>query len=134
MKIYVVDFTCAPRKAKPITVAAGRAHGTGLEIDEIEPLETFADFEALLVRPGPWVGGFDFPFGLSREAVRDLSWPERWSDLLVHCAQLGRVEFKRVLDAYRESRPPGKCHPERRGDGASGAQPPGEHGGRPGGV
>jgi hypothetical protein len=123
MKIFGVDFTCAPRKAKPITVAAGRAHGTGLEIDEIEPLETFADFEALLVRPGPWVGGFDFPFGLSREAVGDLSWPERWSDLLVHCAQLGRVEFKRVLDAYRESRPPGNRYAKRRGDVASGAHP-----------
>src|SRR3989442_3022046 len=121
MRIYGVDFTCAPRKAKPITVAAGRAHGTGLEIEEIEPLETFADFEALLARPGPWVGGFDFPFGLSREAVRGLSWPERWSDLLVHFAQLGRVGFKRGLDADRQSRPARDRYAQRPGGLASGA-------------
>src|SRR2546428_13147607 len=96
MRIYGVDFTCAPRKAKPITVAAGRAHGTVLEIDEIEPLETFADFEALLGRPGPWVGGFDFPFGLSRRAVGDLSCPERWGDHPVDCRQLGSREFSPV--------------------------------------
>src|SRR2546426_12270047 len=99
MKIYGVDFTCAPRKAKPITVAAGRAHGTVLEIDEIEPLETFADFEALLVRPGPWVGGFDFPFGLSREAVRDLSWDARRRDIFYTCAQLCHLQFKRGIIA-----------------------------------
>src|SRR6185503_5090654 len=64
LRIYGVDFTCAPRAAKPITVAAGRLRKSALELERVERLQTFAEFEALLARPGPWVGGFDFPFSL----------------------------------------------------------------------
>ena len=67
MRIYGVDFTCAPRRAKPITAAVGLlAEGT-LRVQQVERLASFAEFEALLARPGPWVGGFDFPFSLPRE-------------------------------------------------------------------
>src|SRR5439155_8221052 len=46
-----------------------------------------------------------------------------WSGLLSHCTRLGRAEFKRVLDVYRESRPRGDRYAKRRGDEASGAHP-----------
>jgi hypothetical protein len=52
------------------------------DLGGVERLQTFAEFEAMLARPGPWVGGFDFPFSLPRELVRDLGWPppgRRWS-------------------------------------------------------
>ena len=75
MRVYGIDFTCAPRKAKPITVACGLLKKNALEVLEIERLEGFAAFEALLARPGWWIGGFDFPFSLPRELVRDLRWP-----------------------------------------------------------
>lgn len=123
MRIYGVDFTCAPRPAKSITVAAGLLRGDLLTVEDVERIETFAAFEAFLRRPGPWIGGFDFPFGLSREAVVDLKWPARWAELLDHLAALGRDEFKRVLDRYRESRPAGDRYAKRRGDAASGAHP-----------
>src|SRR3712207_7649652 len=51
VKVYGVDFTCAPRRAKPITVACGRLHGAALAVDAVERLQTFAQFEALLTRP-----------------------------------------------------------------------------------
>jgi hypothetical protein len=123
VRIYGIDFTSAPCARKPITVAVGEAQGRRLRISKIESLRDFAAFEALLERPGPWVGGFDFPFGLARQAVTDLAWPTRWSDLLLHCRNLGRAEFKRVLDAYRESRPKGDRYAKRLGDTASRAHP-----------
>ena len=75
MRIYGVDFTCAPRRAKPITAAVGRLKAKALDIERVERLQSFKEFEALLARPGPWIGGFDFPFSLPREVVRDLGWP-----------------------------------------------------------
>jgi len=123
MKILGVDFTSAPRAGKPITVAVGKPSGQRLRISEVRSLRDFAAFEDLLASPGPWIAGFDFPFGLSRQAVADLGWPAVWVHLLEHCRQLGRAEFKRVLDAYRQSRPPGERYAGRRGDKASGAHP-----------
>ena len=41
-----------------------------LEIGEAQRLESFTAFEDFLARPGPWIGGFDFPFSLPRE-LRD---------------------------------------------------------------
>jgi hypothetical protein len=123
LRIYGVDFTSAPRRAKPITVACGISNRGAFRLQEIEKLESFAAFEAFLRRPGPWVGGFDFPFGLARQAVTDLAWPSLWRDLLAHCAGLGRREFKRILDAYRETRPAGDRYAKRAGDAASGAHP-----------
>ena len=123
MKIYGVDFTSAPCARKQITVAVGHPNAGRLQIVELERLPDFASFEKMLERPGPWVAGFDFPFGLAREAVTDLSWPLVWPDLVAHCRSLGRVEFKRLLDAYRQSRPAGNRYARRRGDTASGAHP-----------
>ena len=123
MKVYGVDFTCAPRPAKPITVAAGSLHDDVLVIEDFEKFESFQQFEGFLVRPGPWVGGFDFPFGISRKALEDLKWPLTWDALLHHCKGLERAEFKRILDRYRESRQPGDRYAKRRGDTASGAHP-----------
>lgn len=123
MRIYGVDFTSAPRRAKPITVACGFSTKKIFHLRKIEKLETFEAFDALLRRPGPWIGGFDFPFGLARQAVADLAWPMQWRELLGHCRNLGRAEFKRILDAYRESRPAGDRYAKRLGDAASGAHP-----------
>ena len=123
MKILGVDFTSAPRRAKPITVAHGFLDKDVLSIEKIAGLENFREFEALLCLPGPWVGGFDFPFGLPREAVEALAWPTAWPELTRHCLQLGKAGFKRVLDAYRETRMPGNRYATRRGDAVSCAHP-----------
>jgi len=111
-----VDFTSAPRRAKPITVARGRLANGALALEAIERLPDWASFEALLARPGPWVGGFDFPFGLPRELVDDLGWPRRWPALVRHCAALGRSRFRAVLDAYRMRRPAGRKYAHRATD------------------
>ena len=72
MKIYGIDFTSAPRQRKPITYAAGVLEGATLQIENVLPLSDFAGFEAFLAQPGPWVAGFDFPFGQSRVLIESL--------------------------------------------------------------
>ena len=69
MRLLGVDFTCAPSKRKPITVARGQRVGAVLRLEALEALPTLAGFEALITEPGPWFGAFDFPFGLPREFV-----------------------------------------------------------------
>jgi hypothetical protein len=124
VKIYGVDFTCAPRRAKPITVAAGFLERGALVVDEVERLESFAAFETMLSRPGPWVGGFDFPFSLPRELVRDLAWPAAWKALVGHCAAMSRQQFRDVLDAYRSTRRVGSKYAHRATDLPAGSSSP----------
>jgi hypothetical protein len=122
--IYGVDFTCAPRRAKPITVASGSLKLQRLAVHEIERLESFTQFEQLLSRSGPWVGGFDLPFSLPAELVRDLDWPRDWKGLLAHCAAMTRLEFRSLLDQYRETRPAGKRYAHRATDYPAGSSSP----------
>jgi len=107
-----VDFTSAPRPRKPVIVARGRLAG-GFVLEAIEALPDWPSFERLLAAPGPWITGFDFPFGLPREAVRDLGWPLEWRELVGHCETMGRAAFRQALDAYRASRPQGNKYPHR---------------------
>ena len=122
--ILGVDFTSAPRRAKPITAAWGRLRGDTLEITALERLESFAAFEALLARPGPWIGAFDFPFGMPRELVRDLGWPDDWPAMVRHCAHHSRAEFRSLLDAYRATRAPGNKFAHRATDLPAGSSSP----------
>lgn len=124
MRIYGVDFTCAPRRAKPITVACALLEKDFLLIEKLEELESFEAFEAFLRRPGPWIGGFDFPFSLPRELVRDLGWPAPWQALVSHCATFSRLEFRKALDAYRASRPTGSKYAHRATDLPAGSSSP----------
>ena len=123
MRIIGVDFTSTPKRRKPLTAALGQLANDTLSIEKIQRLESFEAFEELLRLPGPWVGGFDFPFGLPREAVEDLNWPADWRKLTQHCFDLGKPEFKRQLDCYRESREHGNRYAKRKGDAASQAHP-----------
>jgi len=124
LRIYGVDFTSAPRRAKAITVAHGFLGKNLLRIEKIERLESFDAFEALLRRPGPWIGGFDFPFGLPRELVRDLGWPRSWRKLAAFCAGLSRREWRGILDGYRAMRPAGRKYAHRATDLPAGSSSP----------
>jgi hypothetical protein len=124
MRIFGVDFTSAPRRAKPITVAVGSWSDSGLEILQIEKLQSFIEFEEFLLRPGPWIGGFDFPFGLPKELVHDLGWPRDWRRLVGFCAALSRHEWRGILDGYRATRPAGRKYAHRKTDRPAGSSSP----------
>ena len=123
--ILGLDFTSAPRRAKPITVAHGVLDASGcLCIEQVEALTDFAAFEAVLQRPGPWLGGFDFPFGLPREAVTDLALPRHWDALVRHCNSLGKPGFRALLDGHRQARPMGNRYAHRATDRPAGSSSP----------
>jgi hypothetical protein len=124
VKVFGIDFTCAPRKAKAITVACGKLKRNVLAIQSVESLQSFEAFEAFLATPGPWIGGFDFPFSLPRELVRDLGWPADWPALIAHCARMDRLAFRAALDAYRASRPVGGKYAHRATDLPAGSSSP----------
>ena len=124
MKVYGVDFTSAPRRAKAITVASGSFSKGIFSLEDIESLASFAQFEAFLARPGPWVGGFDFPFSLPRELMRDLGWPVEWPALVMHCASMDRLAFRAALDAYRNTRAVGSKYAHRATDLPAGSSSP----------
>jgi len=123
MHIVGVDFTSAPRRAKPITVAHGHLDASTLRIERIDAFSDWASYEAWLASPGPWIGAFDFPFGLSRELVTTLGWPLQWAELVTHCAGLPREELRRTFKAFCDARPAGNKFAHRVTDGPAGSSP-----------
>jgi len=105
-----VDFTSAPARRKPVTVARGLLQGATLRLQRLDALPMLAGFEALLAEPGPWLGAFDFPFGLPREFVDSLglgaSAAAVSAELHRRCA--GRMDFRTLVDAWSSARPPGR--------------------------
>ena len=101
--ILGIDFTSAPRSRKAITIARGRLAGGAFALEAIDAAPDWAAFERLLAEPGPWIGGFDFPFGLPREAVRDLGWPADWTRLVAHCRVAGTRGFHRRAGRVSQS-------------------------------
>lgn len=123
-RVLGVDFTSAPSRRKPIVVARGELRASTLSVLRIDHLVDFDAFNALLGEPGPWVGAFDLPFGLPRELVAILRWPEQWSELVAHANAMGKDSFKDALNAVRQSRPMGSRYIARKGDAAAGSSSP----------
>ncbi len=115
-----VDFTSAPSRRKPITVARGRCQGAVLRFERLEVCTDFTAFEAALAEPGPWLGAFDFPFGLPRAFVEHLQLGDSAQavieELRRRCAT--RMDFRALVDAWGNTRPAGQRLLHRRTDGA----------------
>jgi len=107
MQIYGVDFTSTPSRGKPLTVAQCELEGDRLVLRDLLRIQDFERFERALAEPGPWIAGFDFPFGLPRRLLRDLGWPESWEGTVSHAAAMTRREWEDLLALYRASRPAG---------------------------
>jgi hypothetical protein len=120
MQLLGVDFTSAPSRRKPITVARGRCQGAVVRFEGIEALADFPAFESLLAAPGPWLGAFDFPFGLPRAFV-DAQGLGTTADQVVGELQRrcpARMAFRALVDAWVNGRPPGQRLVHRRTDTA----------------
>jgi hypothetical protein len=124
MRIYGLDFTSAPRLRKPITCAGGVLEGATLTIESVLPISDFAGLEAFLARPGPWVAGFDFPFGQPRALVEWLGWPGDWAGYVEEAKRLGRADFGEALKRYRDGHPAGEKQPRRKTDQKADARSP----------
>lgn len=118
-----IDFTSRPTRVKPITVALGRAAGGVVALERIDHHTGFDGLAAWLRTPGPWLAGFDFPFGLPRELVEHLHWPTDWLPLMRHYAGLTRPEIRATFAAFCDARPAGAKFAHRATDGPAGSSP-----------
>ncbi|WP_457425714.1 DUF429 domain-containing protein [Roseateles sp. P5_E7] len=121
--VFGVDFTSAPRAAKPIRVAEGRRHGAVMRLERLTALASLDAFSTWLARPGPWVAGLDLPFGLPRELVEHLGWPTDYAALMAHYAGLSRADIRDRFAAFCDARPAGAKFAHRACDGPAGASP-----------
>lgn len=120
MQFLGVDFSCAPTKRKPITVARGRLAGSVMRLERVDALPTLAGFEALLAEPGPWFGAFDFPFGLPRAFVDSVGLGRRAAEVNAELRRRcpTRMDFRALVDGWGNGRPKGQRLIHRRADGA----------------
>lgn len=92
----------------------------------LERVETFDTLDAWAERlrlPGPWIGGFDLPFGLPRELVETLGWPTDWAACMAHYASLDREKIRARFAAFCDARPVGGKFAHRATDGPAGSSP-----------
>lgn len=101
------DFSSSPSQRKHIVLAWGEAAGDRVVLKRLQLLSTLAAFSECLHTPGPWVGGFDLPFGLPRELVETLGWPTDWLACMRHFAQLSRDDIRAQFAGFCNSRPVG---------------------------
>lgn len=105
-----VDFSSAPSRRKPITVAHGALDGDLFRLKRIDALENLAAFESLLAEPGPWLAAFDFPFGLPRAFVQSLELGDHIdaviADVQRRCPT--RMDFRSLIDRWGNGRPAGQ--------------------------
>jgi hypothetical protein len=117
------DFSSRPSARKAIVMALGSMSGGRIVLSK---LERFASLEGLaqwLRGPGPWVGAFDFPFGLPRELVAHLGWPLAWEACMRHYAGLSREDIRATFAAFCDARPVGGKFVHRACDLPAGASP-----------
>jgi hypothetical protein len=118
-----IDFTSRPTPRKPVTVALGRTVPGAVRLERIDEHGSFESFSRWLASPGPWLGAFDFPFGLPRELVLALGWPTAWPALMRHYAALSREQVRDTFKAFCDARPAGAKFAHRACDIPAGSSP-----------
>ena len=107
MQLLGCDFSSSPSRRKPIVLAQGKATQGRVQLQALHTFETLEAFGHWLAQPADWVGGFDLPFGLSRELVEALDWPTDWAACMDHYAALERAQIRLQFAAFCDARPVG---------------------------
>ena len=101
----------------------GQCHGAVLRLGRWSRCPRCDSLALALREPGPWVGAFDFPFGLPRELVQALGWPRQWLPLMRHYQALDRPRSARTFKAFCDARPAGAKFAHRACDRPAGSSP-----------
>ncbi len=122
-----VDFTSAPRRRKPLTVAVGRlvshSRHPAYRVEEIRELGSLTAFDALLREPGEWLGGFDLPFGQPRPLIEHEGWPTDWPAFVDFFCGQPREHLRDVFRRWCAARPAGDKFAWRKADRPAGSSP-----------
>ena len=115
-----IDFSCNPSQRKPVTVALGHLGGPVLKLQRLENFSTLDAFSSWLATPGPWLGAFDFPFGLPRAFVEANALGHTCEELIgnvrARCAT--RMQWRSFIDSWGNTQPAGQRLLHRRTDTA----------------
>jgi hypothetical protein len=127
MLLLGVDFSSAPTARKPITAAIGHWRRSGrtawYDLEDIRELPSLDAFTAFLQTPGPWIGGFDLPFGQPRPLIEHEDWPTRWPEFVRFFCGQPRDVLRERFRAWCGARPPGDKFAWRRADKPAGSSP-----------
>jgi len=125
--ILGIDFTSAPSRKKPITVAVGRWISgdpvPALRLEEIRELASLRDYETFLREDGPWLGGFDLPFGQPRLLIEHEGWPTHWPAFVEFYCSQPRSSLRDTFRRWCDARPVGDKFAWRRADKPAGSSP-----------
>lgn len=116
------DFSSSPTPKKQIVIAAGRLIGGVVLLQKLECFNSLDDWQQRL-QTGPWVGGFDLPFGLPRELVQTFGWPLDWAACVRQFASQHKTDLRLQLKAFCDSRPTGAKFAHRATDQPAGSSP-----------
>ncbi len=115
-----VDFTCNPSRRKPVIVARGGLNGSVLTLGVLEAYTALSDLAESLKASAPWLGAFDFPFGLPRTFIDANNLGSSCEEVIrcvrAHCTT--RMAWRRFIDEWGNARPPGQRLLHRRTDTA----------------
>jgi len=122
-----IDFTSAPSRRKPLTVAFGRWQAAAprpiYELDEIREFTSLDEFDGLLAAPGRWVGGFDLPFSQPRPLIEHEGWPTAWPEFVRFYCDQPRDALRDVFRRWCDARPVGDKFAWRATDKPAGSSP-----------
>ena len=115
-----IDFSCNPSRRKPVTVALGHLSGSVLTVSGLEAHATLDALSTWLATPGPWLGAFDFPFGLPRRFVEANSLGSSCEEVIrsVRSRCPTRMQWRGFIDAWGNTQPAGNRLLHRRTDTA----------------
>jgi len=122
-----VDFTSAPCAKKPITVAVGRWQsgppGPLYRLETVRCLTSLAAFDDFLREGGPWIGGFDLPFGQPRTLIEHEGWPTEWPAFVEFFRRQPRELLRDTFRRWCDARPAGDKFAWRTTDKPAGSSP-----------
>ncbi|NMF56784.1 DUF429 domain-containing protein [Pseudanabaena yagii] len=124
MKIYGIDFTSAPSKAKTIVCAEAWLDDIVLQVERIERFTNFPTWMEFLQRSPSWIAGVDFPLGQPRKLVENLQWGKTWAEYVKFVGRMSKPEFVETLNQYRQGRANGDREHLRQTDRLAGAISP----------
>ena len=101
MRIFGIDFTSAPDRNKPITIAEGELKQGNLTLQKIHALVSFNELEDFLKQKGPWVAGIDFPFGLPGAFLSTLGLPHDWPSYAQKLTRRSKAEFEKKIRNFK---------------------------------